>query len=93
MTRVHQILRNADVNPEGNGNYRAWADHTEYENYFFDGSAYKLTVNIIAENMLYQVESEGRGFNLFKEILTMGQISMQYQRSSDSLYLRMETRT
>ena len=49
MTRVHQILRNADVNPEGTGNYRAWAFHTDYEIELFYGSNFKLTMNIIAK--------------------------------------------
>ena len=29
MTRLRQMLRDADGNPEVNGNYRAWEDHTE----------------------------------------------------------------
>ena len=31
MARVHQRFSDADVNPEGNSNYRVWTDHTEYE--------------------------------------------------------------
>ena len=49
MEIVRQILRNADVNPEGTGNYRAWAFHTDYEIELFYGSNFKLTMNIIAK--------------------------------------------
>ena len=31
MEIVRQRLHDAGVNPDGTGNYRSWADHTEYE--------------------------------------------------------------
>ena len=68
MERVFQRLRDADENLEGTGNYRAWADHTEYGIGFCDESTSKLTTNIIAENMYSRVKSEGRQFKLIKEI-------------------------
>ena len=37
MTRVLRILCNIDGNPEAIGNYRAWADRTDYEIQFYDG--------------------------------------------------------
>ena len=55
--RFRQILCNVYGNPEGTGNYRARSDHTENEIGFFDGSTSKLTMNIISENMLSQVDS------------------------------------
>ena len=57
MERDRKILHCAYGNPEGNGNYRLWEEHTEYEIEFCDGSTSKLTVHIISENMLYQVNS------------------------------------
>ena len=72
MKRVLQRLRDADVNTDCIGKYRAWADHYKYVIGFCDGSTSKLIVNIIAENMLSQVDSEGRHFQLFKEICDHG---------------------
>ena len=37
MTRVRRIFCDADGNPEAIGNYRTWADRTEYEIEFYDG--------------------------------------------------------
>ena len=43
-----------------------WTDHTEHEIELCDVSDSKLTENIISENMLSQVDSEGRHFQLLK---------------------------
>ena len=55
MARLRQIFRDSYGNPEGTGKYRAWVYDTDYEIGFFDVSTSKLTVNIVAENMLSQV--------------------------------------
>ena len=68
MEIVLHILCNAYGNPEGNGNYRVWADHSKLEIEFCDVSTSKLTGNIISQNMLSQVDSEGRHVQLLKEI-------------------------
>ena len=48
MEIVLHILCNAYGNPEGNGNYRVWADHSKLEIEFCDVSTSKLTGNIIS---------------------------------------------
>ena len=63
-----KILHNAYINREGNGNYRAWVDHNEYEIGFCDGSTSKLTANIISEKVCFQVDSDGIHFLLSKGI-------------------------
>ena len=37
MARFRQILHNPDGNPENNGKYREWADHTENKIEFWGG--------------------------------------------------------
>ena len=56
MVRARQIIRDTDSNCEGTGNYKAWADYTEYEIELCDRSNSKLTANIIYANMLSQAD-------------------------------------
>ena len=65
---LRKKLHNAYINREGNGNYRAWVDHNEYEIGFCDGSTSKLTANIISEKVCFQVDSDGSHFQLIKGI-------------------------
>ena len=69
MARVRKRIRDENNNPEDGGSYKPWADHSTYEVEFADGTTSVLTANIIAQNMLSQVDTEGHHFQLLQEIV------------------------
>ena len=52
----------------GKGNYNAMHDKYLYEVEYTDGTTEQLEANIIAENMLSQVDYEGHHYQLFTEV-------------------------
>jgi hypothetical protein len=67
MAKVMKKVRSADTN-EGNS-YNPLHDHSSYEVQFSDGTTDELTANVIAENMLSNVDSEGYHYQLLSEIV------------------------
>ena len=59
MDRVTNIVNDKEVNPRGIENPTLFADHSLYEVSFTNGRTEDLTVNVIYENMLLQVDSGG----------------------------------
>lgn len=57
-----------EANNSAIDDYKPYADHSLYKVDFSDGASREVTANIIAENMLSQVDSEGTHFQLLKEI-------------------------
>ena len=77
VTRVLQWLYNADGNPDGNGNYRAWVDHTNYEIEFCDGSTSKLNTNIIAKKYCLRSTQQEFTFVYLRKYVITGWINVQ----------------
>ncbi len=66
MGKVTKRLTNGDTNNPGN--YNPMLDHSLYEVAYPDGTSEKIMANIIAENMMSQIDSEGRHYQLLSEI-------------------------
>ena len=66
---VKDRKRNPDGNPTGRANSNPLLDTREYEVEFPDGSTDSFTANLIAENILSQVDEEGHSFSILKEIV------------------------
>ena len=92
MARVRKRLSNTDGNTEGTGNYRAWVYNNEYEIEFCDVSTSKITTNIFSEKCCLRSTHREGNLSYLRKYVIIGQINVQYQIGSDSLYLRMATR-
>ena len=68
MARVTKSVRNNELNPRGIKHPDFFAYHSFYEVSFHNDQMEKLTTNVIAENMLYQVDSDGHQYQVLKEI-------------------------
>ena len=66
--RVAKRARTDDGQPVGTSNCNPLLDTREYIVEMSDGTELKYLANTIAENMLSQVDSEGRHYRLLKEI-------------------------
>lgn len=67
MAKVMKKVSSADNNESKN--YNMLQDHSHYEVQFSDGTTEELTANVIAENMLSDVDSEGYHYQLLSEIV------------------------
>ena len=65
-----KVTRNAISNYQNrtSGTYNPLADHSSYEVQVSDGTTEELTLNVIAENMFSDYDSEGHHFQLLVEI-------------------------
>ena len=66
MGKVTKRLTNANNNNPGT--YNPMLDHSLYQVTYPDGTSEKIMANIIAENMMSQVDSEGHHYQLLSEI-------------------------
>ncbi|GFH50498.1 hypothetical protein CTEN210_06974 [Chaetoceros tenuissimus] len=66
MAKVHRKVKSNDLN-EG-ADHNPIIDNSVYEVQFSDGSTEEIAANVIAENMLSQVDVEGHHFQILKEI-------------------------
>ena len=66
--RVTKRAKSEDGTPLGTRNDNPILDTRQYEVEYDDGYVRKLQANIIAENLLSQVDSEGREFTIMDEI-------------------------
>ena len=67
MGKVRKRVRCYDPS-EGEGDYNSMHDNYFYEVEYPDGTTEQLADNIIAENMMSQVESEGRHYQVLTEV-------------------------
>ena len=58
MSRATKRVKDNEVNPIGIENPALFSDHSLYEVSFPNGRTEDLTENVIAENMLSQIDSE-----------------------------------
>ena len=63
MGEVRKCVR-YDETITGKGNYNAMHDKSLYEAEYPDGTTKQLEANIIAENMMSQVDSEGHHYQV-----------------------------
>ena len=68
MSRFTNRVKDNEGNPRGVEHPALFADHSIYEISFPNGQMEELAENLIAENMLSQVDSEGHHYQLLKEI-------------------------
>ncbi|GFH56846.1 hypothetical protein CTEN210_13322 [Chaetoceros tenuissimus] len=66
MAKVRRKVKSNDLNEDAN--YNPILDNSIYEVQFSDGSTEEISANVIAENMLSQVDAEGHHFQILKEI-------------------------
>ena len=59
IARVLTCVKDNKGNPRGSEHQDSFADHSLYEVLFPNGQMEELTLNIISENMLSKVDSEG----------------------------------
>ena len=59
LARVNKRVRDEEGNPVGNANNNPLLDSRKYEVEYADGHVEELTANIIAENLIVQVDEEG----------------------------------
>ena len=57
-----------DYTSTGQGNYNATHDKSVYGVEYTDGKMEQLEANIISENMISQVDSEGHHYQLLTEV-------------------------
>ena len=67
MGKVRKRVR-CDDTSTGEGNYNAMHEKSLYEVEYYDGTTEKLEDNIIAENILSQVDSEGHHYQVLTEV-------------------------
>ena len=67
MGKVKKCVRYDDTST-GEGNYNSMHDKSLYEFEYPDGMTEQLSSNIIAENMLSQVDSEGHHYQVLTEV-------------------------
>ena len=67
MGEVRKRIKYDDTST-GEGNYNAMHDKSLYEVEYPDGMTEQLAANIIAENMMSQVESEGHQYQVLIEV-------------------------
>ena len=67
MRKVRKRVRYDDTST-GKGNYNAMHNKSLYEVEYSDGTTEQLATNIIAENMLSQVDYEGRHYQVLNEV-------------------------
>ena len=67
MGKFRKRVRYDDTST-GEGNYNAMHDKSLYEVEYPDGTTEQLAANIIAENMLSQVDSEGHHYQVLTEV-------------------------
>ena len=60
LARVNKRVRDEEGNPVGNANDNPLLDSQKYKVEYADGHVEELTANIIAENLIVQVDEEGR---------------------------------
>jgi hypothetical protein len=60
LARVNKRVRDEEGNPVGNANDNPLLDSRKYKVEYADGHVEELTANIIAENLIVQVDEEGR---------------------------------
>ena len=69
LARVNKRVRDEEGNPVGNANNNPLLDSRKYEVEYADGHVEELTANIIAENLIAQVDEEGRRQMMMSEII------------------------
>ena len=57
-----------DATSTGEGNYNAMHDKSLYEIEYTDGTMQQPVANIIADNMMSQVDSEGHNYQVLTEV-------------------------
>ena len=67
MEKVSKRIKYDDI-ITGEGKYNVMHDKSVYEVDYTDGTMDQLTDNMIAENMLSQVDSEGHHYQMFTEL-------------------------
>jgi hypothetical protein len=68
LARVNERVRDEEGNPVGNANDNPLLDSRKYEFKYADRHVKELTANIIAENIIAQVDEEGRRQMMMSEI-------------------------
>ena len=68
MARVTNTVKDNNGNPRDIEQPALFADHSLYEVSFTNGRTEELTANVISENMLSQVYSEGHHYQVIKDI-------------------------
>ena len=67
--KVKKRVRDEEGNPIGNANSNPLLDSRRYEVEYIDGQVEELTANIIAENLISQVDEEGQHQMMMSEIM------------------------
>jgi hypothetical protein len=67
--KVKKRVRDEEGNPVGRANYNPLLDSRKYEVEYVDGHVEELTANIIAENLIAQVDEEGQRQMMMSEIV------------------------
>ena len=67
MAKVMRKLRGSDTN-DPNSSYSPLKDHSVYQVQFGDGTTEELTANVIAENMMSNIDPEGHHYQMIHEI-------------------------
>ena len=67
MVKARKLVRYDDTST-GKGNYNTMHDKYLYEVEYPDGMTEQLAANIIAKNMLSQVDSEGHHYQVLTEV-------------------------
>ena len=67
MGKVRKLVR-YDGTSTGEGNYNAMHDKSLYEVEYPDGTKEQLSANILAGNMMSQVDSEGHHYQVLAEV-------------------------
>ena len=68
MARITKSVKENEENPRGVEHPTLFADHSLYEVSFTNVQTEDLTANMISENMISQVDSEGHHYQVLKEI-------------------------
>ena len=67
--KVKKRVRDDEGNPVGRANNNPLLDSRKYEVEYIDGHVEELTANIIAENLITQVDEEGQRQKMMSEIM------------------------
>ena len=98
MGKVRKNVR-YDTTITGEGNYNAIHDKYLYEVEYTDGTTEQLVANIIAENILSQVDSEGHQYQVLTEVtdhkkygIAISKLDGFIKSSSGDLHRKRKTR-
>ena len=85
MTRVTNRVKVNDGKSRGIEHPTFFAYHSLFEVSFTNGWMEELPVNVISENMLYKVDSEGNNYQVLKDIRDHSAYGIALKRNSGSI--------